>query len=109
MALTGMLYYWDSASDGNSRSIDINFPPSYTVAQTSLSFVSGEGLHAVGIRSYRSRPKADGAEEQVNFSWDPNSGYPPSVFHERMTSISAQLVVGGEQQATATLNVWFFT
>jgi hypothetical protein len=51
---------------------------------------------------------ATGADQDVNFGWDIYYGYPPSVYDPHMTSASADLEVGANQDGVITLNVWFF-
>lgn len=111
MALSGLYFHWGwsyGGGSGGSWSAQMNFPPAAVVAQTSLSMASGAGLCAVGIPQYRVRPDPGGAEREVNFGWDPNLGYPPSVSDAHMTSVTVKLSVGAHQQGVATLSVSFF-
>jgi hypothetical protein len=112
MVLSGIYYKWGWAYGGNSGSswtAQMNFPPSSMVAKTSLSMASGEGLCVVGITQYRVRPDPKGAEQEVNFNWDPNIGYPPSVSESHTTSVTAKLSVGAHQQGVAMLTIYFFS
>jgi|ERR1041385_7630863 hypothetical protein len=113
MAVSGMHYNWGWAyggDDGYSVSLQYNFGRSYAVAQVSLSGANGDGLCMGGITQYRKRPVANGPDQDVNFGWSSNYGYPPSVYDPNMTSASATLEVGGNgQQGVITLNVWFFS
>ena len=113
MAVSGMNYNWGWAyggDDGYSVSLQYNFARSYAVAQVSLSGASGDGFCSGGITQYRKRPVAGGPDQDVNFNWNPNFGYPATVDDPHMTSASASLEVGGNGQAgVMTLNVWFFS
>ncbi|MBD0331724.1 MAG: hypothetical protein ICV66_03640 [Chitinophagaceae bacterium] len=104
MALTGMLYHWSAAFDWADTTIEINFAPTYTVAQTALTSCSGGGLHGMGITQFR----VEGQADPVVFNWDPHFFFPASVWHQRMTGVTAVIYVGKDQQAEGTLNAWFF-
>ena len=112
MAVTGMHYNWGWAYGGDngiSWSAQYNFSPGFAVAQTSLSMADGDGLVTCGITQYRKRAVPSGPDQDVNFGWNPNFGFPPSVYDPLMTSVTAELDVGGNgQQGVMTLNVWFF-
>jgi hypothetical protein len=107
MAVTGMHYTWGWASD-NDWSVQYNFSPARAVAQVSLSQAVEQGLCAGGITQYRTKPLPNGPDHDVNFGWNPNFIYPPSVHDPQMTSVTAELVASVGQQGTMTLNVWFF-
>ena len=112
MPVAGMHYNWGWAyggDDGFSVSAQYNFSPAFAAAQTSLSMADGDGLCTSGITQYRIRPNPNAPDQDVNFGWDPNFGFPPSVYDPHMTSVTAELDVGGNgQQGVMTLNVWFF-
>jgi hypothetical protein len=112
VAVSGMHYNWGWAYGGDngiSWSVEYNFAPSYAAAQTSLSMADGDGLCTCGITQYRVRPDPGGPDQDVDFNWDPNFGFPPSVYDPNMSGVTAELDVGGNgQQGVMTLNVWFF-
>jgi len=62
-----------------------------------------------GITQYRTRPHPNGLVHDHNFSWNPNFGFPLSVFDSNLTSVMAELVLGYGQQGIMTLNLWFFS
>lgn len=64
--MTGMQTVAFRAYD-QTRSVDVNFPPQFTVAQIALSEVGGAGLHYNCSRSFRHRPQPAGAEQEVRF------------------------------------------
>lgn len=107
MAVTGMHYNWGWGF-GASWSTQYNFAPSYAAAQVSCIAFSGGGLHATGITQYLTRPDPNGPDQPVNFSWNTDFGYPPSVYDPNMTSVTAELDLGEDQEGVMTLNVWFF-
>lgn len=112
MSVTGMHYNTGWAyggDDGYSYSVQYNFAPSNALAQTSLSAAIGDGLCACGIRQYRIRPVPNGPDQDINYGWNYIGAYPPSVYDLHMTSVTAELDVGGNgQSGYMTLNVWFW-
>jgi hypothetical protein len=58
-----------------------------------------------GITQFRTRTTPNGPDQDHNFGWDSNFGFPPVAFDPIMTSVSAQLDVGGGQQGVMTLMV----
>jgi hypothetical protein len=108
MAVSGMRYHWGWAYESD-WSVQYNFSPSSAVAQCPLSMADGDGLCTGGITQYRTRPHPNGPVHDRKFSWNPNFGFPPSVYDPNMTSVTAELVVGNGQQGVMTLNVWFFS
>ena len=113
MSVTGVHYHTKSAYNTHdylaTHSVQYNFAPAYALAQTSLSAVDGGGLIVCGIRQYRIRPVHNGADQDVNFSWNYYGAYPPSVSDLNMVSVTAVLEVSGGDQCGGymTLNVWF--
>src|SRR6516225_9890346 len=59
--------------------------------------------------SWSIRSDPNGPDQDVNFSWNSNFGYPPSVYDPNMTSVTAELDVGQDQEGVMTLKVWFFS
>lgn len=107
MAIQNMSWASRWAYNGASTSMQINFGPQQAVAQASLSGANGNGLCMGGIKQFRTRTTPNGPDQDHNFNWDPNFGYPPVVFDRIMTSATAELVVGGGgQQGVMTLLVW---
>jgi len=98
---------WGSAGDsGASGSLQMNFRPIDALALTSLSLVAGGGLVGSGFSQYRSR-NPDGSDQDHNFAWDSTSGLPPIVRDSAMTSVTAELDLGGHQQGVMTVLVWY--
>lgn len=61
------------------------------------------------ITQYRTRQTPDGPDQEHDFGWDSNFGYPPVAYDPIMTSVSAELDVGGNyQQGVMTLLVWLW-
>lgn len=108
MPVSGMHYNWGCATS-SSWSVQYNFAPSFAVAQVSVIAFGGGGLHGGGVTQYRIRPDPNGPDQDVDFSWNSNFGYPPSVYDPNMTSVTAELDVGQDQEGVMTLNVWFFS
>ena len=112
MAVNGIWYSWmwaDGGDDGGSVSCQINVAPAFGVALVSLSTADGEGLIGAGVTEFRFRNTPGGADNVVGFGWSPDFIYPPAVFHDLLSSVTATLVVGGDQQGTATLMLWQFS
>lgn len=113
MAVTGMHYNsaWAFGGDnGYSYSVQYNFSPTPSVAQTSLSVVAGGGGFCTsGITQYRIRPVPNGPDQDINFGWNYIGAFPPSVNDPNMTSVTAEMQLGGgDQSGYMTLNIWFW-
>lgn len=109
MPVQGCYYKWMwgvGRDTGGSGSLQINFRPSDALALVSLSMADGSGLCNAGINQYRTRP-AVGPDQDHNFAWNPNFGFPPLARDPVMTSVTAQLTLGPHQQGVMTLVVWF--
>jgi hypothetical protein len=107
--IQGAYYDWEYGYGGDSGgqgSLQINFPPSNALALTSLSTADGDGLCGTGFAQYRSR-NPDGSDTDHNFSWTTDFGFPPMARDANMTSVTAELVLGANQQGVMTLLVWF--
>ncbi|MDP9175864.1 MAG: hypothetical protein M3O30_18660 [Planctomycetota bacterium] len=103
---------WLAAADGDnpaSASVYLSFGPTYAIAQTALSQASGGGLCTAGFTQYTTRPDPNGGDLATNFSWDPLFGFPPDVWAEALSSVSAQLNVGGSQSGSANVTVFFLS
>ncbi|HZZ11570.1 MAG TPA: hypothetical protein VFE79_12845 [Paraburkholderia sp.] len=112
MAINSMAWNWGWAyggSGGTSASIQVNFAPQMAVAQASLSGADGNGLCMGGVSQYRTRASPDGQDEDHDFGWNSNFGYPPVAYDPIMSSVTAQLTVGGNgQQGVMTVLVWLW-
>ena len=109
MAVTGMhftsFFAFSGGEDAFSGSVTFSFTPTFAVAQTSLSEVTGDGMSAVFIRRFERRPKPNGPNHTVHLGTGT-----PSVDDPHMTEVTAEILLfGSDQGATATLNVWFFS
>ena len=109
MPVQNMAWQWGWAV-GNSTSLQVNFGPTQAVALCSLSQADGDGLCAGGITQYRSRTTPSGPDQDHNFSVTGTTYWlPPMAFDPLMTSVSAELDTGQNQQGTMTLMVWLWT
>lgn len=105
MAVQNMAWNW-----GWAVSLQVNFAPTLAVAQCSLSQADGDGLCAGGITQYRTRTTPSGPDQDHNFGISGGSYWlPPVAFDPLMTSVSAELDVGENQQGTMTLMVWLWS
>lgn len=99
--------FWGYGGDsGFSGSITINMAPAYIGAQVGYYQVSGGGLHAIGIKRYRHRPKVDGAEKQVDFG--PWPGWPSTIGGPRISSVTFGIALGDDQEAWCYGNLWWW-
>jgi hypothetical protein len=73
-------------------------PPPLMIAQCALSNADGSGLMFSGITEYTTRPVPNGADQPVHFNWDPNFGFPAEVWDNNMSSVNAQMDIGGDGQ-----------
>lgn len=100
------IYSGYNSSQGVTFAYEVNIPPTYTVAQTSIFYVSGGGLHIGGIAGYRYRLTADGPEQSVNLgNWPQWAGH---VYVDRMTSVTFATAVGAKQECTINCNLFFW-
>ena len=95
-----------NSGQGVNYSFEMNIPPTFTVAQASLYYVAGGGLHKTGIVGFRHRPTANGSELSVNYGAWPS--WPGSVYVDRMTSVTFGTAVGAEQDFTMVANLFFW-
>lgn len=103
---TVWVYSGYNSNNGISFTYEVNIPPTYTVAQASTFYVTGGGLHKVGIAGYRYRPTSDGPEQTVNLgNWPQWAGY---VYVDRMTSVTFATAVGAKQECTMHGNLFFW-
>jgi hypothetical protein len=108
MAVQNMAWSWGWAVN-SSVSLQVNFAPTLAVAQCSLSQADGDGLCAGGITQYRTRTTPSGPDHDHNFGISGGSYWlPPVAFDPLMTSVSAELDLGDNQQGTMTLMVWLW-
>jgi hypothetical protein len=113
MALATIAMSWNwmwayGGDSGTSHSIEMRFGPSNAFAQTTLSMAAGDGLCVVGITAYRMRPDPGGPDQETDFQWNPNFGFPPMAYDPNLTYVRAELDVGAHQQGVASLIVTFF-
>lgn len=105
-----MAWHWNWAVDNASASMQVNFSRQLAVAMCTLSQADGEGLCAGGVTQYRTRAAVNGPDTDHNFGIHGGTYWlPPMAFDPHMTSVSAELDVGGDQQGTMTLMVWLWT
>jgi hypothetical protein len=113
MPIQNMAWNWNwvfGGDSGGSASMQVNFGPTLAVAEASLSGANGDGLCMGGITQFRTRTQPDGPDQDHNFGWSSDFGFPPVAFDPIMTSVSAELDVGGNgQQGVMTLMVWLWS
>jgi len=51
-----------------------------------------------GVTRYTTRPVPNGPDIPVTFNWDPNFGFPAEVWDHNMSSVSAEMDIGGGGQ-----------
>jgi len=106
--MEGMISHWiDSgwSDEGATFTHEVNFEPSFAVAQAYIRYFTGGGLHGTGIVGFRHRPTPGGAEESVNFGGWP---WEPFVYVDRCTSVTFGTVVGGNRQHCLVFSNIFF-
>jgi hypothetical protein len=88
---------WGYGGDpGVSVGLYLSFGPSpYMIAQCALSNAVSNGLLFSGITQYTVRPVPNGPDQPVSFNWDPNFGFPAEVWDYNMSSVNAQMDIGG--------------
>ncbi len=81
-------------SGGNSATVDIDFPPVYTVVAITISRMgTSGGVARAGILNFRFR-NSDGSDSQVDFPGgpdDPFNALPAAVSHDQMTHVTMQV------------------
>ncbi|HEX5757787.1 MAG TPA: hypothetical protein VF121_01190 [Thermoanaerobaculia bacterium] len=104
---------WSSLTDAHGGdppgliwTTEVNFEPSFTVAQVALSRTSGDGTHAVGIAGIRFRPVPGGPEQSQSFGgwWQ----WPAMFGRESMTSVTIGMALGSEQAASGYWTLYFW-
>jgi hypothetical protein len=104
MPVQNMAWHWGAASS-TSVSLQVNFAPTQAVAQCYLSQADRGGLTAGGITQFRSRATPTGPDQDHNFEVSNPAWLPPLAYDPLMTSVSARLDEGQDQQGTLTLLV----
>ncbi len=93
--------------DGVTYTASINFAPGTVHAQVCFYEVDGEGLHRAGIEGYRHRNDPSGADIPVDFGDWPNWKSIVGVINN-MTGITWGLALGGQQEARARLDIFWW-
>ena len=105
MPIIGMATRDLSATGSFIGTVTVNMAPSNVAAQVGLQQTIDDGVHQVGIVSYRFRPTLDGPEQQVDFG-----GWPfwaSTVFVARMTSITFGVAnATGSMRAYGNIFFW---
>jgi hypothetical protein len=104
MPVQNMAWHWGAASS-SSVSLQVNFAPTQAVAHCTLSQASGEGLVAGGITQFRTRITPSEKDQDHDFGVSNPVWLPPLAYDRLMTSVSARLDLGENQQGTLTLLV----
>jgi hypothetical protein len=95
--------------DGHSVSIFVSFGPINGVAQTTLGTSFANGYAGLGFPTYTVRPDPNGVDIPINFGFSSYFDYPPNVWDAHLSSVTAELTVGGGlQSASFVLNVFAF-
>jgi hypothetical protein len=99
------IYSGYNSDSGSTFTHEWNFPPMYIVAQCSIHYCSGGGLHQVGIFGYRYLAQ-DGSDQPVWFGDWPS--WPSDIYVDQCTSVTFGTAVGAAQEVTGLLNffVW---
>jgi hypothetical protein len=104
---------WGAGGDsGVTVGLFLSFGPSpYMIAQAALSNADGGGLMFSGITQYTVRPDPNGGDQPISFGWDPNFGFPGEVWDHNMSSVNAEMDVGGggEQYGKFSLTVFYLS
>lgn len=98
--------------DGITVSLFLSFSPSpYMIAQTTLSNAVSQGLLFAGITEYTVRPVPNGPDQPVTFTWNDNFGFPASVWDNNMSSVTAEMNIGGGdgQYGSYNLTVYYLS
>jgi hypothetical protein len=91
-----------------SKTAEVNFGAQPTLAQITLGQTAGGGLINSGIRAYRTRPTPTGPETPIDFG--PNFyDWPNTVYKENLSSVTFQLALGQNQEATGVWNLFFWS
>ena len=99
--------FWGWGADtGFTGSITINMSPAYIVAQAGYYEVDGGGLHRIGIKHYRFRPTADGAEQDKDFGAWPD--WKHTIGEDRVTSVTFGISLGAHQEAHCYGNLYWW-
>jgi hypothetical protein len=102
------------SGDAISVSVTARFDPQTAFAQTALTFVQPADLFniatyfGIGISHSETRPDPNQPDQSTDLSLDPQFGYPPCLFADQMTVVTAELIVAGQVQATGQMTVYLF-
>ena len=99
--------FWGWGADtGFTGSITVNMAPASILAQVGYHRIAGSGLHAIGIKKFRSRPSPDGAEQEFDFGNWPN--WPHTIAEHRVTSVTFGIALGARQEAHCYGNLYWW-
>lgn len=99
------IYSGYNSQQGSTFTHEWIFSPRYIVAQCSIYYCSGGGLHMVGVAGYRYRAQ-DGSDQPVSFGDWPS--WPSNIYVDQCTSVTFGTAVGAQQELTALLNFFFW-
>jgi hypothetical protein len=115
MACDWVLTTWNwGVSGGPAISVGLYLsfsPANYAIAQTALANAEpNNGIMFSGISEYTVRPEPNGPDLPVPFGWNTNFGYPAGVWDYNMSSVTAEMDVGGEYgSGSFNLTVFFLS
>jgi len=93
--------------NGYSVSAYLSFSPINGVAQTTLATSFADGYAGVGFPVYTVRPKPNGGDVPMTHGFNEYFDYPPNVWDAHLSSVTAELDLGGNLQcASFVVNVF---
>jgi hypothetical protein len=96
-------------SDGYSVSAYLSFSPINGAAQTTLATCFADGYAGVGFPVYTYRPTPNGGDIPVVHGFNEYFDYPPNIWNSTLSSVTAELDLGGDlQTASFVVNVFAF-
>jgi hypothetical protein len=106
--LIGTGWKWCFGGDnGYSATLYMSFAPINGVAQTTLGTSFAFGFAGVGFPTYTYRPNPNGGDIPVNHGFSEYYDYPPNVWNAHLSSVTAELDMGGDlQSASMVVNVF---
>ena len=105
---TGAIWCDSLGSDWRSHTFEVTFAPKAASASVAMCQLYGDpGIGAIGIRLFEYRDSPSGPNKKKDFGkffWN----WPPSVYHELMTSVTFAVSVFDESSCLGswTLDFW---
>lgn len=93
--------------DGYSATVYMSFAPINGVAQTTLGTCFADGYAGLGFPTYTVRPTHGGGDVPVTHGFNSYYDFPPNVWNDNLSSVTAELDLGGGlQSASFVVNVF---